>query len=130
MIYGEISDALKGRLLTVAGVIPVSWPGLDFVPGAEYIEFRHAPVGRFDNTGAATVAYQEGIALITAVVKAGIGEKRVEQIADTIRAGFPMGLRITAGSGKVLITKPADPVPGFTDGAYYRLPVRVDYTTE
>jgi hypothetical protein len=73
---------------------------------------------------------QEGILLLTAVVRVGNGEARATAIADTIRAGFPYTLRLTAGSGKVLINQPTEPAPGFSDGTYYRIPVRVRYITE
>jgi len=130
MTFGEITVALKARLVTVAGSIPVAWPGKDFTPGQEYIEFAHAPTQRIDNTGTGGATAQEGIVLMTAVVRAGIGETRAEQIADIIRAGFPYPLRLTAGSAKVLINRPPEPAPGFTDGTYYRIPVRVRYITE
>lgn len=130
MNYGAITDALKARLVTVADTIPVSWPGLAFTPGAEYIEFGHFPTQRIDNTGTGGVTVQEGIVLLTVVVRAGIGEKRAEEIADIIRVGFPYPLRLTGVGGKVLVNRPPEPVPGFTDGAYYRLPVRVRYITE
>jgi sugar/nucleoside kinase (ribokinase family) len=130
MTFSEIDTAIKARTLAIAGAIPVSWPNKDFTPGAEYIEIRHQPVQRIDTTGTGDNSQQDGLVLFNCTVRAGIGETRALQIADLIRAGFPKALRLAAGAGNVVITKPADPRPGFTDGTYYRLPVVVSYTTE
>jgi hypothetical protein len=130
MTFTEIDAAIKAHALTVAGAIPVSWPNKDFTPGAEYIEIRHQPVQRIDTTGTGDNSQQDGLVLFNCTIRAGNGETRALQIADVIRAGFPKALRLAAGSGNVVITKPADPRSGFTDGSYYRMPVLVGYTTE
>ena len=130
MTFADIDNALKARLNAIRAGIAVAWPGLSFQPGAEFIEFQHSPVTRTDTTLTGDYSTQEGIVLMNAVVRSNIGEKRALEIADLIRGGFRMGLRLAAGSANVVIEKPAEPRPGFTDGTYYRIPVVVNYTTE
>jgi hypothetical protein len=130
MNFAAIDTAIKSRTLAIAGSIPVAWPNLDFTPSAEYIEIRHQPVQRIDTTGTGDNAQQEGLVLFNIRTRAGTGEARALEIADLILTGFPKALRLAVAGGNVVITKPADPRPGFTDGAYWLMPVVFNYTTE
>lgn len=130
MTFAEIENALGQRLVAVAGNVPIAWPNKDFVPSTPYFEFRHTPVDRVDDTTSGGFAYQTGIVLITVVADRDKFATEANGLAQTIADGFPKALRLTAGTGTVLINAPSAPATPFVDGVYYRLPVRVTYITE
>jgi len=130
MTFANIETALGKRLQTMANCPPIAWPNQDFTPQGTYLEFRHSPTARDDNTGTGTQPVQIGIALVTVITPAGGFANAANALAQQIADRFPMGLRLTEGGATVLINQPTEPAPGFTDGAYYRLPVRIRYTTE
>lgn len=130
MTFNEIETAVGQRLAGMANVPPIAWPNADFTPSGTYIEFRHSPGTRFDDTIDATNPSQTGIFLLTVVTRSGGFNTAANTLAQQIADRFPKALRMTAGSGKVLITAPSSLAPPFQDGAYWRQPVRVSYLTE
>jgi hypothetical protein len=128
MTFDNIEQAIGLRLAGLGK--PVAWPNRDFTPNGTYIEFRHSPGARFDETIDATGPRQTGIVLLTVVTRAGGFATEANNLAQTIADLFPKALRIPAGSGKVLISAPSSLGPPFQDGAYWRQPVRVFYLTE
>lgn len=129
MNENDIEHAI-GQHLAGMGSTPISWPNDDFTPNGTYIEFRHAPGDRFDDTIDATGAIQTGIVLLTAVTRSGAFANEANALAAQIANRFPKALRLDAGGGTVVITAPASPGTPFQDGAYFRKPVRVFYITE
>lgn len=131
MNFVTIEQALGMQLVGMAPSYPVAWPNKDYDPkGAlPYIEFRHVPASVTDDSIDASMHVQTGLALITVVVSRDGFSTDANDIAQAVADRFPMGTRIPAGDGSVMITKPPEPVAGFTDGIYYRLPVRVNYRT-
>lgn len=131
MTFLEIEQALGQRLATLA--YPIAWPNKDYDPkGADavpYVEFRHVPTLRSDDSIDASMPVQTGIVLLTVIVNRDIFANQANVIAQDVADLFFMGLRLAAGSGQVLITKPAEVVTGFVDGVYWRQPVRVNYRT-
>lgn len=132
MTFTEIEQALGQRLSTMAGVPAIAWPNQDFKPPASgtYIEFRHVPGERIDDTVAGGYPYQTGIVLLTVVTKAGGFNTAANTLAQSIANRFPKALRLAAGGGFVLMYAPAALGTGFQDGAYWRQPVSIRYLTE
>jgi hypothetical protein len=132
MTFNEIEQAIGQRLSTMSGVPAIAWPNQDFKPPASgtYIEFRHVPGERIDDTTSGGYPYQTGIALLTVVTKAGGFNTAANTLAQSIANRFPKALRLAAGGGFVLLNAPAALGTPFQDGAYWRQPVRVFYITE
>lgn len=134
MNLDSIETALGQRLVTIPSVPPIAWPNRDYDPklpnAVPYLEFVHAPVQRVDDTIDASDPRQEGLALVTVIVPRGQFTGQANALADAVAARFTTGLRLSMqGGGSVMITKPADVVQGFTDGIYWRVPVRIAYRT-
>lgn len=129
--FAEIENAIGQRLASMTNVPPIAWPNDSFVPGLDpYLEFRRSPNGSFDPVIAGGYAYEIGLALITVASPAGVFATASNDIAQQVANRFPKALRMTAGSGRVVINAPPSVAPGFQDGAYFRLPVRISYITE
>lgn len=130
MTVNELETAVGQRLEGMTDCPPIAWPNQDFTPDGTYIEFRHAPNERIDETYDATGVRQTGIFLLTVVVQSGGFTTSANTIAQAIADRFAKALRLTAGSGKVVINAPSSLTTPFQDGAYWRQPVRVFYVTE
>lgn len=129
-----IETAIGQHLAAMPGALPIAWPNADYDPravgAAPYVEFVHAPVQRLDDTIDASEPRQEGLVLMTVVSARGNFTNAVNAIADAVAARFGTGLRLALSTGgEVMMTKPADIVQGFTDGVYWRAPVRLTYRT-
>jgi hypothetical protein len=131
MTFNEIEQALGQQAATLD--YPIAWPNKDYDPKAAnavpHIEFRHVPTLRTDDSIDGGHEVQTGIALLTVVVNRDGFATEANGIAQEIAEAFPYGFRIETATGTVMVSKPADPVAGFVDGVYYRLPVRVSYRT-
>lgn len=89
--------------------------------------FQHVPVTRSDPTlkGGKTIA--DGFAQFSVVAPLNKFTNQANAIANQIAALFPVAKRITLADGKVTIMRPVMPGDGYIDGAYWRVPVRVNY---
>lgn len=130
MTNNEIETAIGQHLADMFDCPPIAWPNKDFVPDLPYIEFRHAPNERYDDTADCSGAVQLGIALATVVSDRDAFSTEANDIAQDIADRFPKGLRIAAGSGNVLINQPCAFGSPFVDGVYWRQPVTIRYMTE
>lgn len=126
----DIETAVGQHLAGMANCPPIAWPNKDFTPSGTYIEFRHAPNDRIDNTIDGIGAYQMGLVLLTVVSAKDKYTTESNTLAGRIMDRFPKGLRLDAGPAAVLIYAPASPGTGFPDGAYWRQPITVPYVTE
>lgn len=132
MTFQEIETAIGQHLTGLASVPPIAWPNQDFaVPSTgTYIEFRHVPTERVDDTVSGGYPYQYGIALLTVVIRSGGFNTSANTIAQQIADRFPKALRLATTGGDVLMYAPAAFGTPFQDGAYWRQPVSVFYITE
>ena len=131
MTFAEIETALGQRLSGMSGVPAIAWPNRSFTPGsATYLEFRHSPGERTDPVLAGGDPQQSGIVLITVVTPAGGFATAANTLAQQVADRFPKALRLTAGSGNVVISAPSSLATPFQDGSWWRQPVRVFYITE
>jgi hypothetical protein len=128
-----IETAFGQRLASLANVPAIAWQNADFDPlvALPYLEFVHAPVARVDEVIDGGFARQIGIVLITVVSERGKFTTGANALAESIADYFPKALRLPLSSGgNAVINAPAEVVQGFTDGVYWRVPVRVSYVTE
>jgi hypothetical protein len=130
MTFNEIETAIGQRLEGMTDCPPIAWPNKDFTPNGTYLEFRHAPNERRDDVISGGYPFQIGIALITVVTARDSFTTTANGLAQDIADRFPKALRLTAGSGNVVINAPANLGNGFVDGVYWRQPVSISYITE
>jgi len=132
MTLNEIETALGQHLADIDDMPPIAWPNRTFTPPADglYVEFRHVPGERVDDTVSGGYPYQSGIALLTVVTKAGEFSTAANELAQSIADAFPKALRLAVGGGFVLMYAPARFGTPFQDGAYWRQPISVFYLTE
>lgn len=131
MTFDQIMVALGQRLETMPGCPPIAWENADAPGVPPYLEFRMSPAEAvtpaLDGSGH---TINSGICLVTVVTERGKFATAANALAQSIAARFPKSLRLTAGSGNVVISRASSPASGFTDGTYWRVPVRIYYTTE
>lgn len=131
MTLVEIETALGQRLTGISPVPRVAWPNKDAALAVPYLEFRHVPVSVEDDTLDSTARRQVGLVLITVVAARDEFATVANDLAQTVQARFPRGLRLpVAGKGQILISRHPEAVPPFQDGVYWRQPVRITYQTE
>lgn len=130
MTLNDIETAIGKHLADMTDCPPIAWPNKDFTPAGTYLEFRHAPNERRDDTISGGYAYQIGIALVTVVTARDGFTTEANTIAQKVADRFTKALRLTAGSGDVLINAPASLGTGFVDGVYWRQPITISYLTE
>ncbi|MAH32273.1 MAG: hypothetical protein CMG78_09585 [Marinobacter sp.] len=131
MTFNDIEEAVGQRLEGMANVPAIAWPNRAFKPDSTaYLEFRHSPGDRVDPVLAGGDPRQTGIFLITVVAPPGKFSGAANTLAQAVADRFPKGLRLTAGSGKVVINAPSSLATPFQGGGYWRQPVRVFYITE
>lgn len=130
MTLQDIETAIGQYLQGMSGAPDIAWPNKDFKPNGLYIEFRHTPNTVVDGTTNGGFEYHIGIALLTVVAPVNAFSGAANSLAQGIADRFPKALRLTAGTGKVLINAPTSFGTPFPDGAYWRQPVRISYITE
>lgn len=106
---------------------PIAWPNVASPGTKPYIRFEFVKIGRRDETLAGEQTISRGRVIATVVGELGKSTVPSTQKADEIAALFPMGRRIPAGSGEIVIIKPADIREGFVQDAEWRTPVIIDY---
>jgi hypothetical protein len=89
--------------------------------------FTHQPVSRRDLALKGGLLMAEGFADFIVVAPRNGFANLANGIAAKIAAAFPVARRLTLASGKVTIMRPPTPLPGYDDGAYWRVPLRVHY---
>lgn len=126
-----IEKAVGQHLTGMPDCPPVAWPNKDFTPNGTYIEFRHAPNERIDNTIDAVGAYQTGLFLLTVVSEKNKFTTASNAIAKKVADRFAKATRLDAGEdGTVVISAPPSPGTGFPDSGYWRQPITIPYLTE
>lgn len=128
MTEAEIRAALGKRLQTLANAPPITWPGKPALREAPYLVVEFVAAGRSGISLGAAGNRQPGYMQVTVVTKPDAFEAQATTWADAITAVFPKGLRLTEGGTSVEIPQPASIAgQGYSDGAHWRLPVRVPY---
>lgn len=91
------------------------------------ILFTHQPTGRTDLALAGGAVFAEGFADFIVICPLNEFASRAGNIAGQIAALFPKGRAVFLAGATATITRPATVLPGFNDGVYWRVPVRVNY---
>lgn len=130
MREADISDALTTHLLTLADIPPVVWENTDLPADRTrpYLVVQTVRTSRRspDLAGGGGVIAR-GYLQVTIVHEVNATALPAEELADTIAAHFPKGLRIAGGGGEVTVMDEPNILTAYRDGADWRLPIQIDY---
>jgi hypothetical protein len=127
MTQAEVVAALTARLKWCLPLYRILEENRDGLPLRPYLVLDVVPVSRTDNTLRGGLAIRRGFLQVTVVTEAGSYAFDALTIAAEVEEAFTYGLRLPAGGGEIVITKPPETGQGFRDGPDWRVPVRVDY---
>jgi hypothetical protein len=128
MNEADIANAIGQRLAASPLIGTIVFENKDATPARPYLQFEIVRVNRRDPTINATAPISRGFALVTIVAEVDKFATSATQIADTVSARFPKGLRLNvSGGGVVVIIEPPSVLQGFRDGPDWRVPVRIEY---
>jgi len=129
MNMDDIEQAIGERLLTLSPAPAVAWPNKSYSGAVPYVEFRHVPNGILNETIDGSFSRMQGIFLLTVVTERDKFTAEANTIAWSIVELFSIGLRLAVPGGYLVVSQSTDVAPGFVDGVYWRVPVRVFYVT-
>ena len=129
MRQSDIANALESRLALAPSLGLIVWENKDAAPPpAPYLIFENVRTTAEDATLAGGAYTSSGYLMISVVSKTDVFATAATALADNIAERFAYGLRLSAGTGHVLITKPPFILKGYPDGVNFRVPVRIDYS--
>ena len=128
--YKDIRDAIMARLTANWTATAIHWPATQFKPptdGNAWIQPRIGFTGAEQVTlGVNGIDRIEGILHTNIFVQIGKGDDEATQHSDTLRALFPRGLRLAAGTKAIIFLTP-EVVPFLEDEQWYQLPVDAEF---
>jgi hypothetical protein len=130
MTFDQIETALGQHLAAMPSCPPIAWPNKDANPARPFLAVQHVPTLRAARQIQGNGYIGEGFMMVTVVAARDTFAGPASVIAQALINRFPQGLRLLAGAGRVLIHKPAEPMPAFRDGPDWRQPVRIAYRLE
>lgn len=129
MTLNDIETAFGQALTSVSGVERIAWPARVSDPLRPFVMFQHAPGDWLDRTMTGGGKVQaSGAVVLTAVTSLGSFTTAANTLASSLLAAFPKGRRLAITGGCVVVTG-VRPLPGTQDGADWRQPIEVSYTT-
>lgn len=126
MTEADIAHAMEQRLVTPA-IGAVVWENKDAEPAKPYLVFEIIPTETTDKTIAGGSPRHVGYVQVSVVADTDQFNAPALALAGTVASRYPYGLRLTAGTGQITITKPPHVQRGYPDGINWRVPVRIDY---
>lgn len=128
MNEASIANALGQRLAAAPSLGTIVFENKDATPARPYLQFEVVRVNRRDETIDGTAPISLGFVLVTIVSDVDKFATGATQIADSVAARFPKGLRLNvSGGGVIVIIQPPSVLQGFRDGPDWRVPVRIEY---
>lgn len=126
MSIPAIRAALEARLATLGWANQTEWPNVDFTPtqGTPYQIVSHLGA----DTGNPTLSgseMEQGILQVRLMYPLGVGQGDVQDRAEVIRTGFAKNLKLTAGSGYVMVKRTPTIASGYRDGDRWSVPVSI-----
>ena len=128
----SIRSAIEARLRTWAQAqtpaIPVAWQNVSFAkPEGRYLRANMLPAPGLSNYVEGGDHLRAGLYQIDVCVPQGAGPGAADAIIAALEAQFESGLRLTAGSGQVLVTEPLSALPAQNEQTHYVVPCRFEY---
>lgn len=126
-VLQNISGALDGHLSSMAGLPDVAWPNSDYQPaeGTLFLSVLLAS-GNVENINLGYLEEHVGNYEVRVVAPAGQFKAEAEAMADTVADHFIANRELTYNGVTVKIIS-AQFGFGFTAGAWYQIPVAIDY---
>jgi hypothetical protein len=124
-----ILRALETQLASVVPALPTAFENVTFTatPGVPYQRTDLLPAATVNPTLGDTMSRESGILQVTLCYPVGTGSGAARAQADLIRAAFPRGHSMTAGTTTVQIDSTPSVAAGLIVGDRYCLPVRIRY---
>lgn len=135
MSHDAIRAALGTRLQLLSPAIPLAWPNSAYTPvvGTPFARVAFLP-GLTSNptmgAGSLDVKRYNGLMQVALFYPINTGEGDPRRKADAVIALFPRGLTLNASGIDVHIDYTPSAAPGFTQDAWYVLPVSVYYRAD
>lgn len=127
-----IRAAIESRLATWAAAqtpaLTVAWQNKAFTkPTGAHLRATMLPAPGISNHLQGGDHLRVGLYQIDVCVPQGAGPGAAEAFIAALEAQFHAGLRLTAGSGAVLITEPLSALPAQNEDTHYVVPCRFEY---
>jgi hypothetical protein len=127
MTEAQISEALCRRLVEALTDYTVVQENRDSLPAPPYLVTEIVRVSKTDATLTGVKPVHRGYLQVSVISETDVFNDQGLRIAEEAAAVYPYPLRIAAGDGEIVITKPPQVEQAFRDGPDWRTPVRVDY---
>lgn len=130
MSLPQIRAALETALDAMTPALATAWPNVAFTPpsGEPYQEAALLMADPSnDEYGAGAI--KQGVLQVTLCYPFGQGSGDIDARAQAIETAFKRGNSFTSGSTTLTISRTANVMPGYRDGAYWRVPVQVRFHT-
>lgn len=116
-----------GQRLASPQILPIVWPNKAASPSKPYLSVQHVPTSRDSNALAGGGVVEAGYFVVTVVAESNTFATAANGKADEVADRFPMALKMACGSRWLRVSRPAQMLQPFPNGADWRQPVRVDY---
>lgn len=135
MSNDAIQVALSTRLLTLSPALPFAWPNSAYTPviGTPFARVGFLAAQTANPTmgaGALDMKRYNGLMQVSLFYPVNTGEGDPRRKADAVIALFPRGLTLTHSGVVVHIDYTPSAAPGFSQDAWYVLPVSVYYRAD
>lgn len=126
-VLQNLTGALDGHLNTMAGLPDVAWPNSDYKPaeGTLFLSVAHLPAN-VENINLKYTEEHIGIYQVLVVGAAGQYKSETEAMADAVVDHFLSNRELTYNGLTVKIIT-AQFNSGLSEGAWYQIPVSIDY---
>jgi Bacteriophage related domain of unknown function len=135
LFHSDIEYAVGQRLYETAftpselNPIPICWPNDVIDPARPLLIFTHNVEERGEAGLNGGGIFQRGFFQVAVMIDANTKVTLANSIAGQIMARFPKGPLPLANGGKVVVMSSQIMGSGYSDGADWRLPVRITYQT-
>ncbi len=128
-IFKNISNALDSRLSLLVGIPDVAWPNVEYSPSESvgYLRVTNLP----NTTVTSDQGFVErhgGIYQVDVVYPTGNGRSAAETLADSVADHFSSSRSLSSG-GDTITIRAVSRGTGQQDGAWYLVPVFIEYVT-
>lgn len=126
-MLNDIETAFGQRLSTMTGAMPIVWPNKATEAAKPYFDVQHVPTSNDSPALSGGGEVQRGYFMVTVVTASNAFSTSANTNAEAVKARFPKGLTLSAGSRKMRVWRPAQMLSAFADEVDWRQPVRIDY---
>lgn len=135
MSLDAIQVALSAHVATLSPALPIAWANVAYTPivGTPFMRVNFLPAQTYNpsmGVGALDLKRYTGIMQVTLFYPINQGEGDPRRKADAVIALFPRGLTLTSSGVVVHVDNTPSAAPGYSQDAWYVLPVSVYYRAD